>query len=279
MREFFTTFLYEPLFNVLIWIYDVLPWKDLGIAIIILTLLIKIALFYPSLKQMRSQKSLQDAQPHIDALKKKYKDNKEELGKQIMQFYKENKVNPLSSCLPRLIQLPILWALFKVFFGGLATDPTTGVLVADQLNHLYGPLREVYQIEPIKHMFLGFVNLADKHNIVLAVLAGAVQFLQAKMLTTKRAAVKTAGSKDEDFAATMNKQMLYFLPIITVIFGYQFPAGVTLYWLSSTVFTWIQQLIFLKEKNSGASMAGGMIAATATVKNESVDPKDLPDKK
>ncbi len=253
MKEFFTTVLYEPLLNTLIWIYDVLPWKDLGVAIILLTLLIKIALFYPSLKQMRSQKALQEAQPHIDALKKQHKDNKEELGRQIMKFYKENKVNPMSSCLPILIQLPILWALFKVFFGGLETDPNTGVLVAAQLEHLYGPLREAYQSEPIRHMFLGFVNLADKHNIVLAALAGIVQFLQAKMLTTKRAAVKTAGSKDEDFAAAMNKQMLYFLPIITVIFGYQFPAGVTLYWLSSTVFTWIQQLIFLREKKSAAA--------------------------
>lgn len=248
MKEFFTTTLYEPLLNTLVFIYHVLPWKDLGIAIIILTLLIKIALFYPSLKQMRSQKSLQEAQPHIDALKKKYKDDKEELGRQIMKFYKENKVNPMSSCLPLLIQLPILWALFKVFFGGLATDPATGVLVTEQLDHLYEPLRDVYQTTPIKHLFLGFVNLAESKNIVLAVLSGIVQFLQARMLSTKRPAVKTAGSKDEDFAANLNKQMLYFLPVITVIFGYQFPAGVTLYWLSSTVFTWIQQLVFLKDK-------------------------------
>lgn len=249
MTEFFTKILYEPLFNLLIGIYHVLPWKDLGWAIIILTLIIKLVLFYPSLKQMRSQKSLQEAQPHIEALKKKYKDDKEELGKQIMQFYKDNKVNPMSSCLPLLIQLPVLWALFRVFFGGLATDASTGLLVAEQLNHLYEPLRTIYATAPIQHIFLGIVNLAEPKNIVLAVLAGVVQFFQARMLSTKRATVKTKGSKDEDMAAAVNKQMLYFLPVITVLFGYQFPAGVTLYWLSSTLFTWIQQLIFLRESH------------------------------
>lgn len=249
MKNFFTTFLYEPLFNFLIWIYDVLPWKDLGIAIIILTLVIKLLLFYPSLKAMRAQKALQEVQPKIDELKKKYANDKEELGKQIMNFYKENKVNPFSSCLPVLIQLPILWALFTVFMNGLETDQATGLLATEQLQHLYEPLRAVYQSVVINHIFLGFVNLAESKNIVLALLAGAAQFFQAKMLSAKRPAVKSGGSKDEDMAAALNKQMLYVLPVITVIFGYQFPAGVTLYWFSSTLFTWIQQLIFLKERH------------------------------
>ncbi len=247
MKEFFTTYLYEPLFNALIWIYHVLPWQDLGIAIIILTLIIKLILFYPALKGLRSQKALQDVQPKIDEIRKKYADDKEELGKQIMQFYKENKVNPFSSCLPMLIQLPILWALFRVFFGGLETDAETGILVAEQLAHIYEPLRDVYSSTPIVHHFLGFVDLSKNHNIILAALAGVIQFLQAKMLMTKKATVQSSGSKDENMTAAINKQMVYFMPIITVIFGYQFPAGVTLYWLASTAFTWVQQLIFLRD--------------------------------
>ncbi|HLD21376.1 MAG TPA: YidC/Oxa1 family membrane protein insertase [Patescibacteria group bacterium] len=250
MNEFFLVVLYQPLFNLLIGIYHILPWKDLGLAIIILTLLIKLILFYPSLKAMRAQKALQDVQPKLAELKKKYANDKEELGKQIMSFYKENKVNPLSSCLPVLIQLPILWALFKVFFAGLATDPQTGLIVVDQLNNLYEPLRSIYQTTPINHMFLGFVNLAATKNIPLAVLSGVAQFLQAKMLSTKKAAVQTPASKDEALAASMNKQMLYFFPIITIIFGFQFPAGVTLYWLFSTLFTWVQQLIFLRDRTN-----------------------------
>ncbi|MBI2410607.1 MAG: membrane protein insertase YidC [Candidatus Kerfeldbacteria bacterium] len=248
MSQLFHTFLYQPLLNLLIWIYNVLPYKDLGITIIILTLLVKLVLFYPSLKAMRSQKALQEVQPKLEALKKQYADDKEELGRQMMNFYKENKVNPFSSCLPIIIQLPILIALYRVFFDGLATDPVTGILAPTQLQYLYEPLRAIYATTPINHMFLGFVNLSANHNIVLAVLSGAAQFFQARMLSSKRAALKTPGSKDEDMAAAMNKQMLYFLPIITVVFGYQFPAGVTLYWFSSTMFTWVQQLIFLKEK-------------------------------
>lgn len=248
MRDFFFTILYEPIFNLLIWLYGALPWQDLGIAIIIVTLIIKIILFYPALKGLRSQKALQEVQPHLEELKKKYANDKEELGRQMMKFYKENKVNPFSSCLPLLIQLPILWALFRVFFAGLATDPATGLLTAEQLEHLYAPLRATYQVVPVHATFLGFVDLAATKNIVLAVLAGAIQFLQARMLSTKKINVKSKGAKDEGMAAAMNKQMLYFMPIITVIFGYQFPAGVTLYWLSSTAFTWIQQLIFLRER-------------------------------
>lgn len=254
MGGFFNTFLYEPLFNVLIWLYDIVPGHDLGVAIILLTLFIKILLFYPSLKGLRSQKSLQDMQPKLDELKKKYADNKEELGRQIMQFYKEHKMNPFSSCLPILIQLPILWALFQVFFNGLKTDPATGILVADQLQHLYEPLRAIYTSTPLGHTLFGIVELAKPHNIVLAVLAGLTQFMQARMMSTRRAPVKSKGAKDENMAAAVNKQMLYLLPVMTVVFGYQFPAGVTLYWLASTLFTWIQQLIFLRERKK---MDGG----------------------
>lgn len=245
MGQLFNTVLYEPLLNLLVWLYHTVSFGDLGVAIILLTFIIKALLFYPSLKQMRAQRQLQDAQPAIEELKKKYADNKEELGKQIMEYYKNNKVNPFSSCLPLLIQLPILLALFQVFQAGIATTEA-GVLKPDQVEHLYGYLKEVYSTTAINHIFLGIVDLAKNHNIVLAVLAGIVQFFQAKMLTTKRAAVKSKGSMDEDMTAALNKQMLYLFPAMTVIFGYQFPAGLALYWLVSTLITWVQQLVFLR---------------------------------
>lgn len=263
MKDFFYTVLYEPLFNTLIWLYDVIPGNDLGLAIIALTLIIKFLLFWPSLKGLRAQKALQEIQPKIEELKKKYADDKEELGKQIMQFYKENKVNPFSSCLPLLIQLPILWALFKVFFSGLATDPTTGLLAANEVEHLYGSLRDVYATTPIDQTFLGFIDLSANKNIILAVLAGGAQFLQSRMLMHKRVSLKTKGAKDEDMAAALNKQMMYIFPLLTVAFGYQFPAGVTLYWLTSTLFTWVQQLIFLKEKKK-------MKAQSDTMKKDAI---------
>ena len=133
ISQIYNTVLYDPIFNGMIWLYDVLPFHDMGVAIILLTLAIKIILFWPSLSALKSQKKLQETQPKINEIREKYKDNKEELGKQLMTFYKENKVNPFSSCLPLLIQLPILIALYRAFFHGLQVDPATGLLQADQI--------------------------------------------------------------------------------------------------------------------------------------------------
>jgi len=251
MIEFFNIILYEPLFNGLIYLYHTLPGKDIGIAIIVLTIIIKLILFLPSLSAIKSQKALQEVQPKLEELKKKYKDNKEELGRQMMKFYKENKVSPFSSCLPLLIQLPILIALYRVFFGGLtATDPETGILLGDQLQHLYGYLRDVYTSTPINTFFLGFVDMAKNGNYVLAFLAGGLQFWQGRMMMTKRVTTKIPGSKDENKTTAINRQMMYFMPVITVIFGIQFPAGLTLYWVMSTLFQIAQQHYFFRKKDS-----------------------------
>lgn len=252
MIQFYNTFLYEPIFNALIYLYHVLPGNDLGVAIIVLTLLIKVILFWPSLSALKSQKKLQDTQPKIEAIRKKYKDNKEELGKQLMAFYKENNVNPFSSCLPLIIQLPILIALYNAFLHGLQIDPTTHLLTGDQLQHLYGWLSTTYSSQPIDTTMFNLIDLGAKHNIVLAALSGVAAFYQTKTMQAKRVNVKTEGSKDEDTAALLNKQMMYLLPIFTIVFGYQFPAGVTLYWLVSTLFSLAQQLYFLRIKRTYA---------------------------
>lgn len=246
----FDVVLYRPIFNALIYLYDVIPGHDMGVAIIVLTLIIKILLFWPALSALRSQKKLQDTQPHVEALRAKYKDNKEELGKQLMEYYKTNKVNPFSSCLPLIIQLPILIALYQAFFQGLAVDTTTHLLTASQIQHLYGPLATAYASTAINTTFLGWVDLVAHGNVVLALAAGLASFFQAKTLQAKKAPVSTAGSKDENVAATVNKQMMYILPVMTVVFAYQFPAGVALYWLVSTLFSLGQQLYFLRWKHN-----------------------------
>jgi len=248
MTELFNTVLYEPLFNLLMYFYKVIPGMDIGVAIIIVTIITKIVLFWPSLSSIKSQKSMQELQPKIDAVKKKYKDNKEQQSKELMNVYKENKVNPFSSCLPLLIQLPILIALFRVFMGGLNTDPETGILVADQLNHLYSSLRDYFSINPISPLLFNWVDLS-KPFWVFALLAAAFQFWQSKMLMIRQQIPKTPGAKDEGMAATMSKQMVYFMPLITFFFGLTFPAGLTLYWMMSTLFMVGQQFYFLRRKN------------------------------
>ncbi len=239
----FYVILYNPLFNCLMFLYKYVPGHDLGVAIILLTLLIKLLLFWPSLSAIHSQQKMQEIQPKMKELQTKYKDNKEELSRQLMAFYKENKVNPFSSCLPLLLQLPILIALYRVFFSGINVDPVTHLLNAGQLVHLYGPLHVAYETLQIKTIAFGFLNLTAKHNIILAVLAGAAQFWQSRMVLSKRPP-KVDGAKDEDMTAQVSRTTMYTMPLITVLFGWQFPAGLAMYWFVSTAFQVAQQYYY-----------------------------------
>jgi YidC/Oxa1 family membrane protein insertase len=247
----FVIILYNPLFNGLMFLYKYIPGHDLGIAIILLTLLIKLLLFVPSLSSIHSQQKMQEIQPKMKALQEKYKNNKEELSRQIMAFYKQHKVNPFSSCLPLLIQMPILIALYKVFFSGINVDAVTHLFNPDQLAHLYHPLRVAFEGVKIDTVFLGFINLTAKHNIALAALAAAAQFWQSKMMMSKRPP-KVEGAKDEDTTALVSKNMTYMLPVMTFFFGYSFPAGLALYWLVSTGFQVVQQYYYFRWKHAPA---------------------------
>lgn len=236
----FNTFFYEPILNLMVFIYNIVPGHDLGITIIILTILIKIILLPLSKKSIKSQKSLQDLQPKMEEIKKKYADKKEEMSRAMMQLYKDNKVNPLSSCLPVLIQLPFLYAVFKVFRVGFSEEA---------LNLIY-PF--VHRPEVINYISLGFLDLSQK-NVTLAVMAGLAQFWQGKMMSTKRPPVKSAGSKDEDMMAIMNKQMVYLMPAMTVFIGISFPGGLTLYWFVTTLLGGLQQLYIFKKQNKNSN--------------------------
>ena len=231
----FQTFFYQPILNLLVFLYNNVPGHDLGIAIIALTIIIKLILLPLSKKSLKSQKALQDLQPKVEELKKKYKDNKEELGRAMMGLYKNNKVNPLSSCLPLLIQMPFLYAVFWVFRDGFA---------GESLDLVYS---FISRPEAINTVSLGFIDLANKQPVI-AILAGAAQYWQTKMLMAKRPKIKSKGAKDEDIAAIMNKQMIYFMPAITVFIGMSFPGGLALYWLVTTVLTGVQQLYVFKDK-------------------------------
>ena len=237
MSYIFQTFFYQPILNLLVWLYNVVPGNDLGVAIILLTIIIKLVLLPLSKQSIKSQKSLQNLQPKINEIKKKYAHNKEEMGRAMMELYRQNKVNPFSSCLPLLVQLPFLFAVFRVFRNGLA---------GDSLNLVY-PF--ITRPESINSISLGFLELA-KPNVYLAILAGLAQFWQAKMMMTKKSEVKSKGSKDENMMAVMNKQMVYFMPAITVFIGLTLPGGLSLYWFTTTVLTALQQLYIFKKKDA-----------------------------
>lgn len=228
----FETLFYQPILNLIIFLYNLVPFNDLGVAIILLVLIIKLVFFPLSRKSIASRKALSDLQPQIDELKVKYKDDKAALSQATLALYKTNKVNPFSSCLPLLIQFPFLIAVFRIFRDG----------VSEHLGLLY-PF--ISRPEEVNNISFGFLDLSSP-NIYLAVLAGLAQFVQAKMMMSKQPEVKGDGAKDENMMAIMSKQMMYFTPIITVFIGIKLPGGLTFYWFILTIFTILEQWLILK---------------------------------
>lgn len=224
--------LYKPLFNALVIIYNYLPGHDFGLVIIILTVVIRFILYPVAVKALNSQKALQTLQPKIVEIQKKYKDDKEKLAKETLQLYKTEKINPFSGLFLALIQLPILIALYSVFWQGLKPE---------KLSNLYSFVSNPIQINAVS---FGLIDLS-KPNLFFAILAGILQFFQSKMMFPKTI-VDT--KKEADMASIMQKQMLYFFPFLTVIILLSLPSAIGLYWIVSGIFSIIQQYYILKKQ-------------------------------
>lgn len=241
--EFFTTafhtILYTPVFNALIFIYELLPIRDFGLAVIVSTLLIRL-IMHPFVNQsIRSQKLLSDLQPKVKEVQEKYKNDKEKALKETMALYKKEKISPFSGILPLLVQFPILVAFYKVFWW---------VFKPGAMADLYSFVPDPGYINP---MFLGFINLAEG-SIFIAIFAALAQFFQTKMLAPKQIKTKDKNNKTDQFAGMMQKQMLYFFPVLTLFFLLALPSAVGLYWLITSVLTIIQQSFILKSPNQNA---------------------------
>lgn len=251
MAFLFNEIIYKPIYNLLIFAYSVIPFHDFGVAIILVTIIIKFLLIPLSKKQIESQKKMQELQPRIKELQAKYKNDKEKQSRALMELYKEKKTNPFSGCLPMIVQLVFLIAIYRVLFN----ISNAGLMV--NTADLYAFVPNPGQIH---HMFLGIIDLASVLNlgkltigslpqIILIILAAGSQYIQTKMLMGKQAAAAPAG-KGADFSQMMSKQMLYLGPLLTLFIGIKFPAGLALYWLVSTVFMIVQQY-YLQKKEPG----------------------------
>lgn len=239
MIEFFKIILYQPLLNLMVLFYNIVPGHDLGVAIICLTIVIKLLLSPLSRKGIKAQKSLQEVQPQLEEIKKKYAHDKERQTKAIMNFYKENKVNPFSSCLPLLIQLPILIAVFQVFRVGL-TDTALPVY-----SFITNP-------GSLNVTAFGFLSLAEP-SVVLAAVTAIFQYFQAKLLPTHKPAqkfAKKAGAKDEGMMSAMNKQMKFMMPAFTLFIGMTLPSGLMLYWFVSLAISIVEQKLIFASSQS-----------------------------
>lgn len=241
--ELYNTFFYIPIYNLLVFFYDLYPAAGMGLAIIIVTVLIKGLLFPFTFKSLKGQRQMSELQPKIAEIREMYKDDKEKMAQELMSVYKDNNVNPFSSCLPLLIQLPIFIALYRVLRAGLADI---------NVDYLYS---FIHVPEVINTTFLGIFDLAQI-SIPLAVLAAIAQYFQVKRTMVQKPVKevqKSSGAMDENMMANMNKMMLYFMPAITLVIGVtSMPGGVMLYWLSTTFITILLYAIFLKKPAEGA---------------------------
>lgn len=236
LGNLFHLILTQPLFNVLVFFYNTIAFNDFGLAIIFITVFIRLILWPMNQKAIKSQRELQDIQPKIKEVQNKYKDKKEEQAKALMELYKSNKVNPFGGCLPILVQLPILIALYSVFLNGLKLD---------YLSNLYSFISNPIIINP---SFLGLFDLSSR-SIILALVAGGLQFIQSKMILPKVDLKGAPKRSDEAIAQMVSKQTLYFLPLITVVISWRLPAGLPLYWAVTTLFTIFQQSVIMRNWN------------------------------
>lgn len=241
--------IYRPLFNLLIYLYDVVPGHDIGVAIIVLTVLVRLVLYRMNGKAIKSQREMQEIQPLIKEIQQKYRDDREKQAQELMAIYREHKINPFSGCLPMLVQLPIIMALYWVFLNGFK-DASLGILYPFVPNP--GHLNTL--------SFGGLVDLG-KPAIVLALLAAVLQYYQTNALMRvagqKKAAVpavteKSPEEKMQEFTESLTKNMTYTMPVVTFVFALGLPSGLALYWSVTTLFAIIQQSLIMRKRKKTA---------------------------
>jgi len=235
ISQIFYPIIVYPIFNVLMLLYHL--FGNMALSIIVLTLIVRLALFPLTRKQLKSTKATQAIQPLIADVKKKYKDQKEQYAA-MQAIYKEYGVNPVAGCLPLLVQLPVLYGLFFALRDALNTASLNTLNYLHNINSLIYPFLPKFIIPPDPYMmwFGGPINLGHPDPThILPILAGLATFLQLRMSQPR----SRSGAKD---AMTQQMQLMqYIMPFVTVFFAWNFAAGLALYWTTTSVFSMVQQ--------------------------------------
>lgn len=235
-------FLYQGIGFVLGKIFEITG--SYGISIIILTVVVKLLILPLTLKSLKSTKEMQNLQPKINELNKKYANDKEKLNTHIMELYKEHNVNPLGGCLPLLIQMPIIFALF-----GVLRDP---------LNNVFGGNVELTS-QATTQVFLWVKDFAQPDrlsniiNLDFANMIPGVLPIMAAIFTYLQMAITPQQTGDNPTANNMNNSMKIVFPIMILMSGLQLSAGVALYWFISTALQVVQQYVMYRDKNGGTN--------------------------
>lgn len=234
------------MYNALVYLIGILPGHDVGLAIIILTLVVKVVLFPLSKKSVVTQIKMKQLDPELKALQEKYKDNRQEMSQQMLNFYKKNNLNPFSGLFLLLLQLPIIIALYKVFYSNDIHVINSAILYSS-----------VAVPTVINTVFLGLIDLSVKHSIFLALLVGISQFVQTKLVLPPHDKNAKIDPKDfgQNMARSMNTQMKYVLPVFVAFIAYTLPSLISIYWITSNLFAIGQELYFRRTIKRPTSVA------------------------
>lgn len=232
IRQLWNGTFYRPIYNGLIFIASQLPGHNLGWAVIILTLAIRTILLVPSRKAIQSQRKMQEMQPRLDKIKEKYKGDQQRIAMETMAIWKEEQISPLSSCMPILLQLPFLLAVFYVVRDSINPDNA----------YLLYTTYENFSLANINHIFFG-LDLTTPNRYVLPLIVGALQFIQMQMMMAKNKNNSKKGPKEMQMA---QGTMSYIMPVMIAVFTATVPAGVGIYWGTSTLYGIIQQTVIIK---------------------------------
>lgn len=239
MSYLYHHFLVSPLYNLLVGMLSVIPFADAGIAVIAVTIVVRLVLFPLSKKAVAAQVAMQKIAPELEKIKEKYKDNQEEQARQTLALYREKKVNPFSGIFVLLIQLPVVFALYRIFLY-------TGFPTIDQ-SMLYS---FVHAPETVSSMFLG-LDLTHK-SAVLAFLAALATFFQMKLAMPAKTQSAGRQSFGEDLAKTMQTQMKFVFPLLVFFIAYKISGVIALYWLTTNLFTIGQEIVVRRKLNAQA---------------------------
>ena len=229
VSAFFHTVFYNPIYNALVALVALVPGSDVGIAVILLTIIIRLILLPFSLSAARTQREMKILEPKIKALKEIHKGDKEKEALETLALYKEAQVNPFATILMVFIQIPILLALYWAFYY----EPFPAINVA-----------RLYALTPIPHTasleFLGLISVAGK-SLVLAVLAGLTQLLQAHMALSGTMKPSAEGGMQNDFQRIIGLQLKYVFPFLIAAISYTTSGAVALYFIATNLAGSVQE--------------------------------------
>lgn len=241
MNYIWHTFFFNPIYNGLVFFVDSVPGGDVGIAIICITILVKLFLLPLSVSAARTQRVMREIEPQLKDIKEKHKNNREELAKATMDVYKEAGLRPFSSIFLLFLQIPIIFALYwSVYRGGGVPFPDINAA----LLYSFVPVPEA-----VNMIFLGFIDIATK-SLPLAALAGITQFIHARLsipTPVPRKANEPADFK-ADFARNMSLQMRYVMPVVIFFVAYSISAAIALYFTVSNLMAIAQEFVVRRHR-------------------------------